>query len=746
MLLIDGSNHVNIKRIAWDGSSVADTGHRYTFDGVNGHFPTGNTEADEIFVNLKYGIRIGWAAETTIERNQFTGMLSAGVSVEDWNALDIWVRDSTFTDCRVGLTNRNLAGHFHAYNNLFVRSQVADMEMANTSYFSERGNTSVDSATFFLSHGIGSNPAQVTLQDNLIVHPKGTPIVIGSVGPLMLLDNTFVGDGTSTFPIIEANDWKPTDIFTIANKFDRSNVISGFVGRKMSIDDQQIDTSSVVVDIKGPAEFQPNFHRLVFEITPATSVNAIQSAVDKAAQLNGTRPAVHMQAGIYSFDRTLLVRSGSDLQLVGDGNASTYLNWTGKASAPLIKTAAPSRAAVRDIGLNGQDVSSGIEVRINDTPGSRVRLSNAETNPENLNGFISRALDHTIVEVLSAQFYGANNAVAVVGGVRNQSGQFTLGRTSLFGSTSGSMTPEGSTFSVSGGGTLTVFDNWRDTGSSSPSFMSLQGTAGHIALDGGVIATPSSTAFNVRSFIGDLSLVATEFNGEIGISGDTSKFRVMALGVTGDVNCEYWHDKGIPQVGVLALSQCRTASSGVVSTNSVGLASPEYVRSMLSRIRHVRPQPLGTMPKWLSDFHLENVYFKRTTTAITLLPAANEKATIQGYCLTTGGGKELVPVMTTSDTALAMKELGTSATWALQRQDDGTYMLIALSAGQALMGDLTLGAPSAGQSWLVEPDGTGRFVLRRSDTGTVLSYDSKQRVFLRSANSPTFSSWILLAK
>ncbi len=742
MLVVQASSHTRIKRLTWNGAAVADTGHRYEFDGQAGYFPTGDAEDDEVFVNLNYGVRVGWAAELMIDRTQFSRISEAGVSVENWNALDIWVRDSTFTDCRVGLTNTNLAGHFHVYNSLFQRSQEADMEMANTSYFSERGNTSVGSRAFFVARAIGANPAQITLQDNLIINAQSTPIVIGNQGPLMLFDNTFLDQNGATFPVVEANNWVPTDVFSIGNKFDRPNVLYGGIGRNISVDDKQIDPTVLAIALSGPATFQPNLHRAVFEITPGSSATTIQAALNKAAKLSGSRPVVHLESGVYSLDKMLVIAGGSDLQLVGDGNGVTFVDWVGKGAGPMVQLQSPSRAAIKDIAFDALDKVQAVQVQVNDAPGSRVRFSDLETNLENQKGIAAEGIDQAVVEILSGQIYGVVSSISANGGQLSAAGLTTFGRLSGFGTTTGTSSTNGTTFSVTSGAALTIFDNWRDTGASSPMFINLQSSSGHVALDGGVIGTVGSTPFTLQSFVGDVAMVGYEFNGALSTAGSGTELRFMALGVTGDGDCDFWQDTATPVQGVLAMSTCRLPSSGGQLLPDVGAATDAYLRTMLSRIRHLRPQPLGAVAPGLSDFRMDSVYVKRATTAIDLVPASSKTPGFTGYSLADGNGNELAPVSTGSGIILGLRKLSKDAMWNILRQADGSYALVALSNGAAVAGDLSVGDAANAESWIIRPDGTGRFTLQETDSGAMLSLDSLGVVGLRQSGF----GWLLQPK
>ena len=193
LLAVDGVAFTRISRITFDGSSSAavlvDQSHVTT----GGFFDTGNEYADDFFKDAATGIQCGvnanGCAEVTIIRCHFLRQSRFGILLGNFNALDIWVRYSTFDDNAVGISNDPGAGGFHAYNNIFRRSTVADISIQNTTVFSFRGNYSIDSKVFINASGT-NNPASMTLQRNTILDTKnGHSINIGNQGPVLTYDN-----------------------------------------------------------------------------------------------------------------------------------------------------------------------------------------------------------------------------------------------------------------------------------------------------------------------------------------------------------------------------------------------------------------------------------------------------------------------------------------------------------------------------------------------------------------------------
>src|SRR5690606_28970509 len=156
------------------------------------HFDTGNEYADDVFIDLQYGIRGGayghGFAETSVLRSKFVRNTQAGIITKNFNALDLWVWHSVFEDCARGITNNPGAGNWHVYQSLFKNSTFADLEIGNTSLFSARHNTSINAERFLVAAWT-ENPAPISLQGNIILDPVETTAVdIGNHGPLLLLD------------------------------------------------------------------------------------------------------------------------------------------------------------------------------------------------------------------------------------------------------------------------------------------------------------------------------------------------------------------------------------------------------------------------------------------------------------------------------------------------------------------------------------------------------------------------------
>src|SRR5206468_658689 len=209
MLWVNGVAYSRFTRLTLNGNRRALVAVEQSWDHVRPHFDTGNEYSDISFVDAGYGIHGGFKghgfAETSIRRSHFVRATMAGVSLGNFNALDIWVWYSTFDHCRVGVSNGCGAGNFHVYNSGFRESTYSDLFMGNTGGFSARGNYSVRSKAFFTSVGVTNNPATIDIQHNVVIDPiDSRPIGLGNQGPGLIVDNVIRSGSSATSPVV---DW-----------------------------------------------------------------------------------------------------------------------------------------------------------------------------------------------------------------------------------------------------------------------------------------------------------------------------------------------------------------------------------------------------------------------------------------------------------------------------------------------------------------------------------------------------------
>jgi hypothetical protein len=612
MLTLDGVAYSRFDRLSWDGGGKALVAIDQAWDGATPYFDTGNEYADDYFRDVGYGIRGGnlghGAAESSVLRCHFLRNTAAGIIVKNFNALDWFVWYSTFESCNVGVTNSPGAGNFHVFNSLFRDSARADILIANTSYFSIRGNTSVGSKAFFVGLGVGRNGALTTIQGNAVLDARDpTPINIENFGPVLLLDNVISSRaevaGEPVVRHVVTFRWDAPDTVSIGNTFTSANpVVSN--GRLLTIDDRVVARGSVNPGVPAPPDTLPNLHRRTFEVPAGADGAAIQQAIESAARQSGSRPVVHLPAGNYAVDRTLVIPAGSDVQLVGDGYGSALV-WAGKSVGPVLLLAGPSKATVRDLQVLGAGAGDGVVVDNADQPGARVFAEQCYVASTRQVGLLVDGLDYTNVELHDFFHAGSKGvAVKVVGGRSAAKGTWLGGRTNIF---AGASSNNNLSYDVTDGGRLLARDIWYET-NSLPRFISLS-DAGTFTLHGAMIATAVSgdvPAVEVRNFRGRVTVLTAILYGRIVVEGDGSDTRLLALGLQGHTD-GYFVNNSPRALVALMNSREYLSDSGTRAVRNEGAASAAFVREMLAQTRGEQPRLPTALASGVTDVRLYRV-------------------------------------------------------------------------------------------------------------------------------------------
>ena len=99
--------------------------------------------------------------------------------------------------------------------------------------------------------------------------------------------------------------------------------------------------------------------------------------IHSAAASGTTNPVVHLEAGNYSVNTTLVVPAGEAMQIIGDGGR-TQLTWTGSGTGPVMRLQGPSKATLSNFSVSGNNQSAnGIEVDDVDQAKSSVFMEEA---------------------------------------------------------------------------------------------------------------------------------------------------------------------------------------------------------------------------------------------------------------------------------------------------------------------------------------------------------------------------------
>ncbi len=548
MITLDGINRMQFNRLTLDGGGaqitlVNETMHQgCCYDGSNEY-------SDNVFENAAIGIQAGdntvgcCSAETKVDRDTFANLTGAGISLEDWNAVDWYVRYSTFEHDNYGVTNTyGEGGAMHLDHNLFEYNNV-DSGWGNGAGQSYTYNTSFYSGTFLSGSPFGNSSLLI---GNEILVPQSTAIWMPGNGPLTLIDNTLEGpviaaqSGTivklpngiistpNSYVVSMGNTYVSTSPFSIQNMTYSTNEISGDL---TSIGDAVLSIASIKDPLPMMPGPLPNYNRTIYEVPQGASGQSIQQMIDQAvAENNGNRPVVHIPWGQYSVDSTITVPGNSDVQIIGD-NMQTIINWEGSASSPVFALLPSSHARIRNLTINANSASAGILVEGSDQQGDRIYTNfvseGAAGSSHNLlvNGF-----DNTVVQMDDFGHGGnvnpSNSSVLVVGGPQSLAGMKTPAYTGLF--MGSSCCNNGPSYRVDNGGTIVLTGFWYEQGGAQ--WLDLNGASGNfigyednIAVDSWGTLTSALPALAPDGFTGNLTISnSTIENSYVNLAGTTS--------------------------------------------------------------------------------------------------------------------------------------------------------------------------------------------------------------------------------
>jgi hypothetical protein len=511
-----------------------------------------NEYSDDIFENAAIGIQAGdntagcCSAETKVDRDIFVNLTQAGISLEDWNALDWYVRYSIFEHNNYGVTNRyGEGGAMHLDHNLFEYNMV-DAAWGNGSpQSSYTYNTSYHSGTFLAGGPYGNSSILI---GNNILQPLTAAISMPGVGPLTLIDNIVEGsvsaaqgpnyilsfpDGSRSTPGSFVTSMRNT--YISAAPFSVQNITYGvneIKGNLTSLNDQFIAVNNIhgaLPVMPGPL---PNYNRKIYEVPQGASGSDIQRAINQAiAEDNGNRPIVHLPWGQYAVSSTITIPANSDVQLVGD-NMQTIINWTGSNDSPALMLLPPGHATIRNLTVNAASASAGILIEGNDLPGDRIYSNfSAEASPGSLHNLLVNGFDNTLIQMDDFGHGGLTNSstasVAVVGGPLSKIGTATAGYTGLF---MGASANNNMSYRVDNGGTLVVTGFWYEQGG--PGWLDLNSGFGNVVGYGdNVSVAPYNrhTAVAANNFTGTLT-IANSFIGMASVAlGGSATSNVLLL-------------------------------------------------------------------------------------------------------------------------------------------------------------------------------------------------------------------------
>jgi Pectate lyase superfamily protein len=564
-----------ISRLTIDGAGRAAVALEY-----GPHFSTYDETSDMIFRDAGLGLLFGGShsqgqAENEVLRCQFLHCPKAGLETANFNSRDIWVWYSRFEDCGYALFNA--AGDFHAWQNLFLRSRVADVGSANLLVFSFVNNTSIGSARFLdfdNGHAWGS---PTTISGNRIIDPTADfPLRLGNGGPYLVMDNTFKMPAGSTHYAAKMT-WG--DQTFVGNSYTTTNQVAEN-GRFRRVAEKFVNPADVNTN---PPTLPPTptlMHRPVIEIPVGAGGAFIQQAIDRADKLRGQRPVIHLPMGSYRITKTLVIPAGSDVQLVGDsaGETGSRLDWAGPAGGVLLKLQGPTHATLRDFYMHALNACALLVEDADQAGGEifadelKVRGGFARTNTANSTvrvnglkqtGVLFRCLQGSgnaghWVEVIGSRASGQNSVVS--GQARNQISIFT-----------GATGSAGGQYNVVHGGHLVARGIYHEKSSDSLCGVSLDGS-GVLAIDAtrfSYLTSPRAPLVSLRDFHGIFTLassvllpVGSTNTCRLAITGNGGATHALAL------NDLFWdYEPGVTSADVWQNDAMPPAHGGLLGCN-----------------------------------------------------------------------------------------------------------------------------------------------------------------------------------
>lgn len=727
MLDMNGCKGIHISRISFDGNSTAGRGeHIWWSQSPGSNYPTFDLLTDQTIKNLKVGLELGFAGETTVERIHFDNDSSAGISTEDWNAHNLDVTDSLFTSCGIAITNTlppTGEGTFNVSNSFFFGSKIADLKIGNTGQFSVRRNVSVDSKAFFISTGIGA-PALLTFQGNMIVSPSATPIQIGTPSPLTLIDNAFI-DTKSDMPIVSGTAWKPSEIFSVGNRAASAAPFSGNIGRVESIDDLfSVPVAEVVPAVPTSTYVPPLSAAKVFDVPPGSNSSVIESLVNAAAQLPGGG-VIHFPSGQFYLDKTIVVPRGGPVEIIGDGPFSTTLHATAALSGAVVKIAS-LQARVAELTIVQDDGGStpsaeGIQVDIPDEPGNEVII-------DGVKGYLNRGLvvdgvDQALVEVSTWQMCAADElgpASQFIGGPTLGAGAYAFGRVNMFQAGT-------EIFTIDNNAQLLEEDFFHDGNENGPA-IELTGGAGSVSVSGAAFYNhPNSPTAAIDNFEGNVSFASISSSLPIELGQHSQSTSLMLAASEVEFTNSPVDSTGT--VGVLGeLLNANVIGNQPYPVGDNGDASANWIERMLGPIRTQAPRPRLPISDGTARIRIERVMLGSTSAGIHIMPDQRPVGSdSQGFyvlrdrngaAIDSGSGPNCVYEDEGSDSNMA---------WTIQGAPDGGIFIHSpvgyVSAPFTSSNAVSISTTShtgAYEEWVVLPVGDGYFQFVNRATGQAL--------------------------
>lgn len=586
LLDMSGSAYSQVSRITFNGGA----GCLYLVDQStnqgDGFFDSGNEYSDCVFQNCWYGLYGGrnnfGFAETAVNRCKFLNSFK-GIQIGNWNALDLWIRNCTFSGLYQGVSNYDEngsgAGNFKIYNSIFSNNGTdVRIQQTGAGEFSLRDNYST-SATF-LNAGFTSNPAAITLSGNRVGN-----ISVRNQGAVTAYDNSFNA--------LAQDQGGNADLISFHN--------SG-----------SVTASGRLLSFGG----NPNAIVPVIPQTPPLIVRPTFEAGSNIQAIINEASAMHSKAVVHFPDDMTLnvsIPANSDIQIVGDGDG----DWWGTKLHGHITLNGPSKVQFRDI--NTMDCI--VELNNADQIGGRVYFSQVEFH-NNKYGLSIAGLSHTKVLAINSRFSQADIGIKI----DNSTNQ------NIF--YSGLFWNNGCNLKLNNASSL-IRDYW-DEGNATGTYA--QADNSKLSIEGShLFELPGVNPNQFQISNSKLAIVGNFISNKVSGSGTylgigNTQEHDDYLNASGDIRS--FSDRALdPNAG--------TSGSGSYGVNNVGVCDSSFIASNLEDLRNLKEDTIAETGDGVTDvrFYRCWVYNNLTGSAISIQGSSSlpiQLMAFTGKCTPTG--------------------------------------------------------------------------------------------------------------
>ncbi|WP_332732979.1 glycosyl hydrolase family 28-related protein [Flavihumibacter sp.] len=475
-------------------------------------------------------------SEITIRRCVFNKCTEAGIRIVGYNALEYWVWDSRFLECKRGIYSSY--GNYHAYRCYFTRCG-SDVVHKDGYYTSLRHCFSENSYQFSGDEGMSSNPFKRTFEENVISNTGTMPIQYYHVGRLSLYDNIISKSRDSAYPfMVNQRSFAPVSyqLLSLGNSYGYQKQPIRLAVEKPQIysaGDQHFNGQLSSAAFLAAMPKTPKLtRRRMFAVPRGADNIVIQRIINEASRYRGNRPVVYFPFGDYILKKPVIVPANTDIQFVGDGlRYSTTIRSQDPNIFPgpaLFIVKGPTHVSFREMqfGTAARYKWKGIDFQGVDQKDAAVHIDQiyciADTS------LFIKGINHTYFEKNNSFFSSGN---ILIGGDLVKTGK-GVSRLNAFGGQYAGV-------KVFNGARFVAKDCWWE----GPQEVALNFAGdGFITIDGAKIAPnrgDSTPTIKVGDFTGNISLLNTYIQGGIEFKGNHDRLKFLMW------NANFYYKKDI---------------------------------------------------------------------------------------------------------------------------------------------------------------------------------------------------------